>query len=183
LTENGLVTLNGVASLATTVNGGTTSEFVARGNALSSATNIFTRSDMVLSANATADGGLGRSTADQQKDLSVFQTSAFYVTTMGWDFSTVWQIIPGSFPTFKPFVTGINSVTDSNKPLVYSVDGSVKVVVKGTATVQVFDVMGRSLKTVISNGSIVSLPLPQGVFIVKVVSDGATSTTKVINAK
>lgn len=183
LTEDGRVSLNGVASLATSVNGGTTSEFVARGAALVAATNLFTRSDMVLQDNYSADGGLGRATADQKKDLSVFQNSAIYVNTMLWDFSTIWQITGTNFPTFKPFVTGINSVTDSNKPVVYSVDGLVKVVVKGLATVQVFDVMGRSLKTVISNGSIVSLPLPQGVFIVKVVSDGATSTTKVINAK
>jgi hypothetical protein len=183
LTENGLVSLNGVASLATVVNGGTTSEFVARGNALSSATNIYTRSDMVLSANASSDGGLGRSTVDQQKSLSVFQNSTIYQTTMGWDFSTIWQIINGNFPTFKPFITAIIPVLDSNKPVVYSGNGSINVDVKGTATVQVFDVMGRSLKTVISTGSIVSLPLPQGVFIVRVVSEGTTTTTKVINAK
>jgi len=183
LTENGLVTLNGVASLATTVNGGTTSEFVARGNSLSSETNIFTRSDMVLSANATADGGLGRSTVDQQKDLSVFQTSAIYATTMGWDFSKIWQITAGSFPTFRPFITATPSVRDMNKPVIYSVNGVVKIDLKEPATVQAIDLMGRSLKTVNSTGSIVSIPLPQGVFIINVISAGSTSTSKIVNTK
>ena len=183
LTENGQVSMDNVASLATSVSGGTTSEFVARGAALVDATNLFTRNDMVLQDNYSADGGLGRATADQQRNLSDFQNITIYATTMGWDFTNIWQIANGSFPTFKPFVTGISTVTDSNKPVIYSQGGKINVVVKGVSTVMVFDIMGRSLKTVNSTGSIVSIPMSQGVFIVKVISEGSTSTSKIINEK
>ena len=183
LTENGLVSMNNVASLATSVSGGTTSEFVARGAALSDATNLFTRNDMVLQDNFSADGGLGRATADQKRDLTDFQNSTIYTTTMGWDFTTIWQIANGSFPTFKPFVTGVTSVNDTNKPVMYSEGGKINIVVKDISTVTVFDLMGRSLKSVNSTGSMVSIPMPQGVFIVNVTSEGTTSTSKIINTK
>ena len=183
LTENGQVSMNNVASLATSVSGGTTSEFVARGAALVDATNLFTRNDMVLQDNYSADGGLGRATADQKRNLSDFQNITIYATTMGWDFTTIWQIANGSFPTFKPFVTGISTVTDANKPVIYSEGGKINVVVKGVSTVTVFDLTGRSLKSVNSTGSIVSIPMSEGVFIVKVISEGSTSTSKIINAK
>jgi len=169
--------------LATSVSGGTTSEFVARGAALSDATNLFTRNDMVLQDNFSADGGLGRATADQKRDLTDFQNSTIYTTTMGWDFTTIWQIANGSFPTFKPFVTGVTSVNDTNKPVMYSEGGKINIVVKDISTVTVFDLMGRSLKSVNSTGSMVSIPMPQGVFIVNVTSEGTTSTSKIINTK
>jgi len=183
LTENGLVSMNNVASLATSVSGGTTSEFVARGAALVDATNLFTRNDMVLQDNFSADGGLGRATADQKRNLADFQNSTIYTTTMGWDFTTIWQIANGSFPTFKPFVTGVTAVNDQAKPVIYSEGGKINVVVKGIFTITVFDLTGRSLKSVNSTGSIVSIPMSQGVFIVKVTSEGSTSTSKIINAK
>ena len=175
LNENDKVNLNGVVCLATTITGGTCSEFVARGNALESMTNCFTRSDVMLSAYATGDEGLGQATADQKKDISEFENSTIY-KSIGWDFDAVWQIVDGNYPTLRFVTVGIDKTAAAKGVSVYSTNGSVIVKVEKPTTVQIYSLAGTLVyKAKVSDKA--SISLNKGCYIVK----AGETTTKVMN--
>ena len=181
LIEDGNVSVSNLASLATSVSGGTTSEFVARASgslSLLSATNLFARNDMVQITTAPEEAGfLPKATEEQKRDVAVFRSKDIYETSMGWDFTNVWQMPENGFPVLKRFITGTNPTPDNSNAYVYAANGIIRIVLKAPMDVQIFDLTGKSVKTVKAATDVISVPLAHGIYIVK----AGNQFTKVVN--
>lgn len=185
LTENRQNMMFGVASLATSVTGGTASEFTARGPALVWADKNYTYPDMSLS-DYVGDQGLGRAAAEQKKPLADFKKAATYLQ-MGWDFQNVWTIDEGNaFPVFRYICptcpeTGIRPIEriHSNDLKVYKSGETLVFTTSHPASVWVYTVSGQLVNRleVAVNATI---RLPHGVYIVKSVSNGEVKAEKII---
>ena len=188
LTENRQDMMSGVASLATSVTGGTSSEFAARGFALVRMDKNYTYPDMPLSDYA-GDQGLGRATADQKKPLDDFKKAATYLQ-MNWDFQNIWAIDEGNaFPVFRykcptcPEVTSIRPVepvVHFNDLKVYKSGENLVFSTSHPASVWIYTVSGQLVNRleVATNATIM---LPHGAYIVKSVSNGEVKAEKAIN--
>lgn len=176
LSENDNVNLNACVSLPTSITGGTCSEFVARGNALESMQNCYTRSDVVMSPYASDDKGLGQATDSQKKIVSTFQNSAIY-KSIGWDFDNVWQITDGNYPTLKFVVTGLKGATETAKTNVYSSNGCIYVSVGKPVNIKIYSLTGALVYQSNVSDSQNGISLPKGCYIVK----AGETVTKVLN--
>jgi beta-galactosidase/beta-glucuronidase len=177
--ENVAVQFRGVASLATGVTGGSAGQFAPTAFPLVEQTNIYTRSNMVLSANSY---GANRATDTQRKYIAEFQTQALY-NSMGWDFDNVWEMPENGFPVFKAqFGTSIKNVSDlkSKNLKTYSSDGKLIFESIHPASVWVYTAAGV-LSARLDTQKIENITLPQGIYIVKSLSQGIVETAKVIN--
>jgi hypothetical protein len=181
LVEDGNVSVSNLASLPTSVAGGTVSEFIARASGtltLKEATNLFARNDVVFVCNAPEEPGfLPKATEQQKRDIAVFKNKDIYEISMGWDFTNVWQMSDNGFPILKTFATGLNPLEDKLNAQVYSTHGFIHVVLKAPMDVQIFDLTGKSVKHVKSASDKVSVMLPHGIYIVKT----GSVFTKVVN--
>ncbi|MEA4974385.1 MAG: ZmpA/ZmpB/ZmpC family metallo-endopeptidase-related protein [Paludibacter sp.] len=181
LIEDGNVSVSNLASLPTSVSGGTVSEFIARASGtlvLKEATNLFARNDVVFVCNAPEEPGfLPKATEQQKRDIAVFKSKDIYETSMGWDFTNIWQMPDDGFPILKTFTTGLNPLGDKLNAQVYSTNGFIHVVLKAPMDVQVFDLTGKSVKLVKAASDKVSVMFPRGIYIVKT----GSTFTKVVN--
>lgn len=184
LNENERVMMKNTASLATSITGGSASQFVPRGSALVICENAFARNDMSLSDYATDDYGLGRATDEQKKTLEDFKSRSLYESVMGWDFENVWAMAENGFPVFKYKVeVGINEtqVKPSTNIKVHSTGGVLSFEAVNPSAVWLYNAAGSLVKRFNINGNTVSIELPQGVYIIKSVSGGNTESLKALN--
>lgn len=108
LNEDDNVSLINVVSLTKSIAGGTSNQFVARGNSLKEFENCYARNDMSLSDFASSDQGLPRAEGDQLRDLTDFYNQDFYADVLGWDFDEKWEIEANQFPTLiRTISTGL----------------------------------------------------------------------------
>ncbi|MDR0863884.1 MAG: hypothetical protein LBO74_02995 [Candidatus Symbiothrix sp.] len=177
--ENTAVQFRGVVSLASSVKGGYAGQFAPTGFPLVEQTNIYTRSNMELSADSY---GATRATSAQRKYIGEFQTQALY-ESMNWDFDNVWEMPENGFPVFKAqFGSPIKnaSAIGSKNLKAYSSDG--KLIFKSTypASVWVYTAAGI-LSARLDTQKMGNIMLPQGIYIVKSLSQGIVETVKVKN--
>lgn len=178
-TENPAVQLRGVASLATSVKGGSSAQFVPQGYFLVEQSSIFARRDMDLSANLY---GAIRAQEEQKKNLSDFKTQSLY-ESMGWDFENVWKMSEDGFPVFKEkFGTSINkTLTSKIKNLkVYPWDKGLFFESLNPALVWVYNASGAVVAHLNTDNN-EALVLPHGVYIIKSISHEGAETMKVMN--
>lgn len=186
--EGGINSLRGVVSLASSIECGSSNQFISYGASstqLNEFVNCFTRDDMTLNpfADPNRGGQFARATSNQTRPLADFKTQTFY-QNIGWDFVTVWQMDPvTSYPVFKPNNnTGVSTV-DANKPHNLSAHSSMKqlvLTVKNPAAVWIYNVNGMLVQRIdVENVERVSLPV--GVYVIKSVSGMNVEAVKVIH--
>ena len=179
-TGNERVILKSVASLATAIDGGTAGQFVSRGPRLVEFPNIYCRSNMQLSRNV-GDSGFGRASSAQNKPLSDFKQQSLYESTMGWDFDNTWSMQEDGFPVFRAkTTTGIKNqnvvgiknlkVSQSNEQLTFEVTNP--------ASVWIYETSGKLVNRLDVSSS-KSITLPQGIYIIRSISNGVVESTKV----
>jgi len=186
LTESPQNMMFGVASLATSVTGGTTSEFAARGPALVRVEKCYTYPNMTLSDNV-GDPGLGRAAVEQTKPLADFKKAATYLQ-MAWDFTKVWTIDEGNkYPVFRykcptcPDVTGTRPIelTRANDLKAHKSGETLVFTTSHPASVWIYSLSGVLVNRfeVSTNATIL---LPRGVYVVKSISNGEVKAEKVL---
>lgn len=176
-TENPAVQLRGVVSLASSVKGGVSAQFAPKKFPLVEQTNIFARRDMNLSANLHE---ATRAPESQKLSLTEFKKQSLY-ELMGWDFENVWRMSEDGFPVFKEkFGTSVNPPLSFNirNLNVYPYDSGLLFESLNPASVWVYNMTGM-LAARLNTEREGSVRLPQGIYIVKSVSQGTIETMKV----
>jgi hypothetical protein len=178
LTENTAVQFRGVASLATKVNGGSSAQFAPGAFLLVEQSYIYARKGMELSVNSY---GANRAAPEQIKDVSEFKKQTFY-ESMGWDFENVWKMTENGFPVFKTQSTAIQTphATNTKNMKVYPSNGRLTFETLHPTSVWVYNTVG-TLTARFDMQNCGSITLPQGVYIVKSVSQGIVESVKIKN--
>ena len=184
LVEDANVFINNCVSAASSVTGGTANPYVARGDAESTVTSCVYRSDMSISAPADdTNVGSAQPDAADARELNELTIESTY-SNLTWDFSTIWSIENGQFPTLKNVgnISGIDQLkSDITKYIAYTSNG--KLVVKGisNASVSVFNVNGMLVAKTRSASGQTELNLPsRGVYLVSISENAKTTLLKVI---
>ena len=184
LVENGEVTIRNSASVAYSITAplGAAHFFVARGDSpLAEETNLYYLAGASVVYDTERESpGFPAPAEELGRTFDVFSTPTFYVETLGWDFTNTWEFVDGTpLPVLKKVATSIEKTTPQGDAKVYSSEGNIVVKTQKPATVFVYDLTGRPVET-LKNVSDVSIPLAQGVYLVKVVSE-STTVVKVLN--
>ncbi|MCP9611493.1 T9SS type A sorting domain-containing protein [Coprobacter tertius] len=184
LSYDGNNELYGVVSLASSVTGGTTNPWIARGDVAVISNSLY-RSDMVLSVGDESVPGYDQPSESAKKDLSSFYKQSTY-EALEWDFSSVWKIESNEFPTLqiqKKIISGIENIdSDENEYVPYVQNGKLFITGIGKAEIVVFDLNGRLIAGSSAMSADTGIQLPtKGIYVVRVVENGKTMTFKVVN--
>lgn len=179
LTEDENVIISNTVSAASSVIGGTAHPYVARGSA-ATITNCFYRADMTLSYVETVFD----ITTDDAKTVSSLQQQGTY-TGLGWDFTNIWAIASGKYPTFQKvglYGTGVNNPQTSDKYVAYIADGQLNIKgISSASVVSVYTVSGALVNQARVYSSATGITLPaKGIYLVRVQNTENPSVLKVV---
>jgi len=185
--ESGLNSLRGVVSLASSVTGGSTSEFISCGNngtRLNEFINCYANSAMTLSSyvNERRANLLPRATAAQKRPLADFKSQALY-ESIGWNFENLW-VIPegGGYPVFKSGYTSILPVSNNKSANLKAHKSGEMLVLEVTqpASVWIYNTSG-----ILAGHTDVEktkqVYLPKGIYVIKSVNNRNVEALKIFN--
>jgi hypothetical protein len=175
----------GIAVVTDGILGGTPAYFFCRQNAFESFLNLYARNDMpALSYFNTADKGTGFTmvTAGMLLNPVAFLSRDFYETTLGWDFTNVWSMVPEEkYPVLKAqqktSVIRQETLWDYQ---VHSTPGGIVFSAAEPVSLTVFNMLAQTMYAGKNVGIETYIPLPQGIYIIKVEKDKHIVSTKVI---
>lgn len=184
LSASDYVKINQLASLADSITGGTSIQFITRTSARTPliTPTVFTNSEMYLSNFAESDRGLGRASRSQTKKLIEFKAQELY-ESIGWDFDEIWQMSDDEdFPILKGISgnSGLNVYNDkTSKIKIFTLNGSVIFETDNPTQVWIIDSLGRTVKSLyIENRQ--TITLPKGIYIIKGDDSGDIQSQKFV---
>ena len=145
--NNRNIRLQDVLVLAGSITGATPNYFYSRrlpaapNNVIEYMENLYVRDDIQLSyyADKGVGGQIPAGTIKLKND-AVFRTKNFYTKTLNWDFSNIWTITEGEYPTLSP------PTADGMTPA----KGEARAIDQGLGGI--YDLQGRVMNTIIHPG-------------------------------
>lgn len=155
--------------------GGTNGIILHRGNLVLGTVTLndnYARNDLGISS--TSDGTLIAPAVALSQNL--------YQTTLGWDFSYIWEMVDGvSYPTlsWSNLTTAVNQSNDKQNWSIQSSKTGITVSANEGLSLSIFEITGRLIYNANISGQ-VNIPLNKGTYLVKALGAGNESSRKVI---
>ena len=146
---------------------------------------LYVRDDITLSYLNPADPGYGASIPDGIIDtlpLNVFKTAQFYTQNLSWDFENTWCINEGEFPTLKRgrVDTSYEKENLLFKYRIVSNSSGITIYLSVESLIDIYDLSGKRIRTIKAVGREVHIPLPKGMYIVKLLENTNQYSDKAI---
>ncbi|OJV38683.1 MAG: hypothetical protein BGO29_04180 [Bacteroidales bacterium 36-12] len=149
---------------------------------------VYARTGIILNYLSQTDKGRGGEIPDgiiNYLPLADFTTKQFYEDNVSWDFDDVWTMTEGSLPVLKRTpdeLTKNSSILEKDKKYMLATDtkGIVLTPVSSEISVQIFSAIGAQLYAVKNLRDQTSIPLSQGIYVVRLSYNGKNAVEKII---
>ena len=169
--SNASLSMENNAVVADEISGGTTNLFYNKGPLADSKVTLTSH------ARNDLDGFTDGTDAPE-----AFLTQDFYETTLGWDFTEIWQIKEGEFPIFKwqeYGVTNVGSVKAAGPWKIAGANNAIEVTAFEPLFLSVYDITGKKL-FVGQVDNRISIPADKGIYILKLKCAGSEMQEKIL---
>lgn len=146
---------------------------------------VYARSGIILNYLNTADKGRGGEIPAgviNYFERDVFKTKQFYANNLSWDFVNTWEMNEGEFPELKrsDATAYFRPNSETSNFTVFSASQEINVHSKGTFSLRMFDITGKLFiyQAVVQDH--ISIPVPQGVYVLQLFQNGNVYNRKVI---